>query len=98
MTTPETPLDSGTVLRRSADVLEAEIDGEVVMMSGEKGEYYGLDKIGSEIWALLAEPSSVEDVCARLLPQYDVDEEQGRRDILVFLEALVSDGSVVVVG
>ncbi len=43
----EIAMDS--VIRCSDVIVASDIDGEVVMMSIEKGEYYGLDMIGSDI-------------------------------------------------
>jgi len=83
-----------TVLARSDQVLEADIDGEKVMMSIEQGEYYGLDAIGSEIWALFDTPRSVADVCAQILTRYNVSPEDCERDVIAFLSDLVADGSL----
>jgi hypothetical protein len=94
----ETRLDSEAVVGRADGVLEAEIDGETVMMSVEKGEYYGLDSTGSEIWAMLAEPRSVGEICAELTGKYDVEEEECLREVTAFLEDLLSDGTLRIVG
>ncbi len=42
-----------TIIQRKSDLLFNEIDGEVVMLSVENSEYYGMDKVGSRIWELL---------------------------------------------
>ena len=98
MARDKTPkIEAATVLTRSGDILDAEIEGEAVMMSVEKGEYYGLDKIGTEIWEMLAEPRSLAQLCAALLERYDVGPEECERDVAAFLETLLSDGSVNVV-
>ncbi len=89
-------IEAATMLTRSEDILDAEIDGEAVMMSIEKGEYYGLDKIGSEIWEMLAEPRSLAQLCDALLERYDVGPEECERDVVAFLETLLADGSVLI--
>ena len=38
-----------TIVKRSDDFITSTIDDELVMMSLEKGIYYGLDAIGSHI-------------------------------------------------
>ena len=45
-----------TIISRSPSVITAEVDGEVVMMSIEQGQYFGLDDIGSDIWKRLEQP------------------------------------------
>ena len=56
------------------------------MMSIDKGKYYGLDAIASQIWELLETPCSIRVICDQLLPQYDVGREQGEQDILAFCQ------------
>lgn len=87
-------LSRETVLERVEGLLEAEIDGETVMMSIDRGEYYGLDAIGSEIWTLLETPRSVAEICAVMGERYDVEPEVCERDVMAFLRDLVSDGSL----
>ncbi len=87
-------IQTSTVLRRSAEVLADEIDGETVMMSIEQGEYYGLDTIASEIWALLEKPRSVAALCEKLVERYDVEPDQCERDVVSFLETLLADGTI----
>ena len=89
-------LGPSSVVTRSPEILDAEIDGETVMMSIENGEYYGLDEIGSTIWQLLEEPRSVDDLCRTLRQEYDVEEDKCRRDVTRFLGELAADGSIVV--
>ena len=90
----KTVIGPETVLARSDEVLEAEIDGEKVMMSIEKGEYYGLDATGSEIWQLFEQPRSVAEICDQMIARYDVEPEECERDVVAFLDDLVSDGTL----
>ncbi len=39
-----------TMIARCASLLTAEMDGEIVMVNLEYGQYYGLDDISSDIW------------------------------------------------
>ena len=77
-----------TVLQRKGDLLFNEIDGEVVMLSIENSEYYGMDKVGSRIWELLENPMSFKEIVARLRDEYEVTEEQCVSDTLAFLNKL----------
>ncbi len=90
-------LEDSTLLARADGLLESEIDGEAVMMSIEKGQYYGLDAVGTEIWNLLETPRSFGEICADLLARYDVEPETCRADVGRFLEALLRDGTLTVV-
>jgi Coenzyme PQQ synthesis protein D (PqqD) len=75
-------------LIRSAEPLTALVDDDTVMFSPEQGAYFGLDAIGTRVWQLLEEPRSLEDVCATLRGEFDVDEETCRRDVEDLIEQL----------
>ena len=75
-----------SVVARSEGLVTSDLDGEVVMLSIDKGKYYGLDAIGSQIWELLETPCSIRALCDQLLPRYDVEREQGEQDVLAFCQ------------
>jgi hypothetical protein len=85
-----------SVVVRDNNIIFSEMDGETVMMSVEKGEYYGVNPIGSRIWALLETPKKVSELCAALLPDYDVTAEQCSRDVMVFLSEMTEKGVIKV--
>jgi hypothetical protein len=91
-------IEPATVLVRSTDLLTAVVDGEVVMLDPRQGCYFGLDRSGTAIWELLAEPRSVADVCAALLDRYAVSPEECRSEVLFFLHELHDAGLVEAVG
>jgi hypothetical protein len=62
-----------TVISRSPSVLTAEVDGEVVMMSIQQGQYFGLDDIGSDIWKRIEPPCSFAALIDGLAVDYDAD-------------------------
>ena len=49
-------LNENTRMIRCQDLLEADVNGEIVALHIEKGQCYGLNEVGSRVWALLAEP------------------------------------------
>jgi Coenzyme PQQ synthesis protein D (PqqD) len=87
-------IEPATVLVHRPDLLTAVVDGETVMLDPRQGCYFGLDRGGSAIWELLAEPRSVADVCAALLERYAVSAEECRSEVLFFLHELYDAGLV----
>jgi len=85
---PKKEITPDTILQRKADMLFNAIDGEVVMLSIENSEYYGMDKVGSRIWELLEQPLSLNDLVKKLMEEYEVSEEQCALDTLEFLRTL----------
>ncbi len=90
----ENTLTTVSVLCRSAGPLAAEVDGEVVLMSLERGNYYGLDEIGSDIWRRLEQPIRVADLVTALTADYDGDPAMIERDVLDLLTRLLDNGLV----
>jgi hypothetical protein len=72
------------------------MDDEVVILSVERGSYFGLDEIGSEIWHRLETPVRVEALCDALVAKYDADRSIIERDVLALLERLVAEGLITV--
>jgi hypothetical protein len=77
-----------TIISRSPAVLTAEVDGEVVMMSIEQGQYFGLDDIGSDIWKRLDSPCAFADLIDRLVADYDADRENIAADVRALLATM----------
>ena len=85
-----------TILKRKQDQLFSEIDGEVVMLSVENSEYYGMDKVGSQIWQLIEKPVTLKQLIGMLMDEYEVSEEQCKEDTLKFIEQLMEKDLVEV--
>ncbi|HYH21262.1 MAG TPA: PqqD family peptide modification chaperone [Azospirillum sp.] len=97
MNTPATPsLDRSARVQRVADVLSAEVDGEAVLMSIEKGFYFGLDDIGSDVWRRLEEPVGVAALAAALAEDYDGDPAVIEHDVIALLTDMAANGLVEV--
>jgi hypothetical protein len=75
-------------LVRSDEPLTALVHGETVMFSAAQGAYYGLDEIGTRVWGLLERPSSIEELCAVLREEFDVDAETCHRDVAALVGEL----------
>jgi hypothetical protein len=60
----------------------------MVMVSMERGEYFGLNPIGTRIWGEIKTPKKVSDLCHILKPDYNVKGEQCEKDVLVFLNQM----------
>lgn len=86
--------DRESVFCRCAGPLAAEIGGEVVLMSVERGNYYGLDEIGSDIWRRLEQPLRVADLVTALAADYDGEVAVIERDVLDLLTKLLDNGLV----
>jgi Coenzyme PQQ synthesis protein D (PqqD) len=83
-------------IRRNPEIVHSAIDGEVVMMSLDKGEYFGLNAVGSHVWNRLQEPRSMGELCRHLQEKFEVSDEQCRQDVARFLSQIAECGLISV--
>jgi hypothetical protein len=75
--------------------VSADVGGELVMLSLETGEYYGMNEVAARIWALIQTEMSVLAVRDQLLRDYeDVTPERCTADLLSVLSQLIDWGVV----
>ncbi|GAB5560611.1 MAG: hypothetical protein SynsKO_22580 [Synoicihabitans sp.] len=83
-------LDSNLLLKRTANVVEAEIDGHIVVMSIETGVYLEIGGAGKKIWEYLEVECTLSQLVDQLTKTYSVDPDlclQQTSDYLQELEA-----------
>jgi hypothetical protein len=83
---------SETPVRRSADHVSVEVDGELMLMSTSQGRYVGLDDIGSEIWRRLEHAQTAATLCASLADDFEAEPGVIDRDVSQFLAGLHKSG------
>jgi hypothetical protein len=88
-------LDPNARLVRNPDLVSADMDGETVMMSVERGAYYGLNGIASHVWTLLETPVALADILTSVCADYDVDEVTCQTDMQVFVAELLEQGLIM---
>lgn len=79
---------------RNPDIIAADMDGDTVMMSIERGEYFGLSGVGSRVWELLAEPVALPAIARAICAEYEVDEPTCKADMQAFLADLQQQGLI----
>jgi len=85
-----------TILQRQLNTLFSEIDGEIVILSTENSEYYGINKVGTRIWNLLANPMSFKNLICKLIEEYDISKEKCIENTLLYLKIL-NDKQLIII-
>ena len=85
-------LELSQKISRHSDILSAEIGGEAVMMSIEKGAYFGLNPIATRIWDLIDQPQSIAELIAVISAEYEVSDEQCSADVQEFVADMLARG------
>jgi hypothetical protein len=83
-----------TLISRSPAVLTAEVDGEVLMMSIERGCYFSLNDVGYDIWRRLDPPCSFAELIDRLAADYDAARATIVEDVQALLSRMVAEDIV----
>ena len=91
------PVSLNSLVQWSDDQIAATVDREIVILSVERGSYYGLDDVGSEIWQQMASPVRVDTLCDLLAAKYDADRGTIERDVLALLDKLTAEGLISVI-
>ena len=81
-------------LEPSREAVESRVGEETVLLHLKSGTYFGIDAVGTRIWALLKEGMRPKDICQRIAAEYDVPPETAEADARRFLDDLRSNGIV----
>ena len=76
------------------DVLFQEVGGEAVLLNLGSESYFGLNEVGTRIWALLAENNSLQHTFDTLCTEYEVTPEQLKSDLLALVDDMAKAGLV----
>ena len=87
-------IDFSTMLKRKPDMVAANIDGDVVMMDVDQGQYYGISGVGSRVWELLEESISIVGITEVICREYETDPATCRNDITKFINELIEIGLI----
>jgi len=87
--TPE--VSPTTTIVRSPDQVSGDLDGKVVLLSIENGEYYNMNEVGSRIWTLLEKPMTVAALIETLLAEFEVERATCETEAMAFLAQLRKD-------
>jgi len=90
-------LTVNSVLVQEIGLSAAEIDGRVVVLSLQAASYFDFNKVATEIWVMLSSPHRVEDILQKLSQHHDVGIEIMTRDVMSFLQSLVTQRLVRIV-
>ena len=87
-------LHSKTVSRTTTLVaisrhVSSDLVGESVILNLNTGMYFGLNEVGASIWALLQQPITVDEICAAISQEYEVDTQQCEQETISLLQELV---------
>ncbi len=80
----------------SPKVVHEIIDGEVVIVNLDKGDYYSLVKAGADIWEWLTRGISSSDILEDMVQRYDTSRENIEKTVNDLIEKLQSEELIII--
>ena len=90
MTCPQR-LSLDCIVQRDTDVIAAEADQDIIMVSIANGVYYGVSDVAREIWEAIERPRKISNLIDHLSATYNVDRASCEEQTLSFLEDLLAE-------
>ncbi|PJN91783.1 lasso peptide biosynthesis PqqD family chaperone [Bacillus sp. mrc49] len=82
------------VIQKKGNIV-SNMDGETVMLSIDKGNYYNLGVLGGEIWSLIEEPMKIDDLIVKLMSEYEVQQLDCEEEVLSFISDLYEEDLIL---
>lgn len=79
---------------RTIGAVEAEVDGERILLSPKDFAYFGLIGAGAPVWDLVDGARSMDEIIAELEQSFDADTAIIRAETLDFVDALAASGLI----
>lgn len=76
------------------DQMSSDLGGETVILHMGSGVYFGLDEVGTRVWALIQQPRAVAEVCRKLLEEFDVELHRCQVSVLALLREMADAGLI----
>lgn len=76
-------------------IIAQQVNGTVVLLSLDHGEYYALNEIGGRVWELCDGTRNVANVIKIICDEYDAPPDTIKADVLELLGDLASEKILV---
>ncbi len=81
-------MDRNEVIKIKKTLNVTDLSGEKVMIDFDSGKYFMIKGSGNDIWDLIQNEITVDEIISSLLKEYDVSEEECAKSVEEFLEKL----------
>ena len=87
-------LNLDCIVQRDPDVIAAEADQDLVMVSIANGFYYGVSDVAREIWEAIEHPKKISDLIDDLTATYNIDRSKCEAGNFIISRRLADRASV----
>lgn len=79
-----------SMVRRNNAYPFQRIKDEIVIVEPRNRQMHHLNEIGTDIWELLFEPHTIQEIISQIMEEYEVDTATLQRDVISFLQEMMS--------
>jgi hypothetical protein len=77
------------------DITWRDVDGEIVVLKLNTGEYYTFNELGRSTWLQLSQGNTINQAVQAVIAEYDVETAQAENDIKHFVGGLIGRSLLV---
>ncbi|MBO4921474.1 MAG: PqqD family protein [Lachnospiraceae bacterium] len=78
--------DTKIVLKKKLNVTD--LAGEKVMVDFDSGKYFLIKGVGNDIWEMIQNEITPNEIIDKLLSEYDVNREECEKSVMEFLKKM----------
>ena len=82
----------GDTFELAENISWRDIDGELIVLNLQSGEYYTLNDSARSLWTPLAEGKSIGEIVGAITAEFEAPVETVRTDVNFFVNCLIKDG------
>lgn len=87
-------INSETVVSHAGNAISRMINGEVVLLTPEESKVHVLDEVGSRVWELCSESTSIGAIVDEIIAEYQVERKTAEDDVIQFVGELADLGVI----
>ena len=87
-------MEKNRKLKLKKDIEVTILNGEKAMVDFDTGNYYIIKGVGNDIWDMLIEEITIDEIISKLLSEYDVTPEECEKQVVEFLNKLEKAGFI----
>jgi hypothetical protein len=81
----------------STNVLSSQLGAESIILDHEKGEYFGLDNVGSFVWEKIqAGETTLSELKTAVMEEFEIDEATCESDLQALLAQFAAEKLILV--
>ena len=67
------------------------IDGEAIIVNLTTGVYYSMDKVGADVWGMIEQEWSLDEISAAIAARHDVTADRALADVEALAAKLIAE-------